>query len=435
MDEAIIKLFGKLVGPAAVIAAGSMGAGSVAALILAGAWFRYDLLWVVLFMLPLFVVAVDSSSRIGTVNRGEGMLSIVSRHIHPSVAWLFLLINVPIHIFVAMGQFSVMTSAFLSLFGMNPPDLQTPQTPIDDYMLIEIFTSIVLAGFVVWLVLSKGYARMQKAMTAMMILMFICFLAIAMRAFGESGEILAGFIPKIPEDLVATGRDAVRLSSGSMIAIVGGAIAPGALLVIPYLSSDASKGRINLRRDLRKFTVNLGVIFGAYSMFILISGGYALYPLPNHADIQTVGEAGQVLTKAVPQSIELIGPTIFALGLFVAAMTTLVVSVQVVIYLSLDLFKKSWTFTGENLLYRRLVILVTLVSGALAPVWSFPALLKVILLMGVNVLVIPLVIIAMIYLLNRRAVMGEHTAGPGRNVLLVLCLIVAVVLAVNQFSG
>ena len=105
----LTRLFKNLVGPGAVIAAGTMGAGAVASLILAGAWFRYDLLWVVLFMLPLFVVAVDSSSRIGTVNRGEGMLTIVSRYINPSVAWLLLLINVPIHILVAMGQFSMMT--------------------------------------------------------------------------------------------------------------------------------------------------------------------------------------------------------------------------------------------------------------------------------------------------------------------------------------
>ena len=59
--------------------------------------------------------------------------------------------------------------------------------------------------------------------------------------------------------------------------------------------------------------------------------------------------------------------------------------------------------------------------------------LKVVLLMGVNVLVIPLVITAMIYLLNRRAVMGEHTASPVRNIFLVLCLIVSLVLAVDKF--
>lgn len=61
--------------------------------------------------------------------------------------------------------------------------------------------------------------------------------------------------------------------------------------------------------------------------------------------------------------------------------------------------------------------------------------LKVVLLMGLNVFVIPLVLMAMIYLLNRRAVMGEYTASLARNGLLVLCLIVSLVLAVDSFPG
>ena len=99
----------------------------------------------------------------------------------------------------------------------------------------------------------------------------------------------------------------------------------------------------------------------------------------------------------------------------------------------LDMVGKPWTFSDDNRLYRSLVIPVTLLIGVLAPLWSFPALLKVILIMGVNVLVVPLVVATLIYLLNRRAVMGQYTAGPVRNVLLVLCLCLAVVLAAVQF--
>ncbi len=424
-------LFRNLLGPAAVIAAGTMGAGAVASLILAGAWFRYDLLWVVLFMLPLFVAAVDSASRIGAVNRGTGMLAIVGRNIHPSVAWLLLLINVPLHLFVAMGQFSVMTSAFLSLFGVHPPTGQSPADYAAMYDWLEIATSIGLAVMVLWVVLSHGYDRMQKAMTVMMVAMFVCFLLIALRSFGDLGDILAGFIPRIPEDLPADG--AVRTATGSIIAMVGSAIAPGALLVIPYLSSDASTGALQLREDLKKSILNLGVIFGAYAMFILIAGGYALYTLPNHADIDTVHEAGQVLTTAFPAAIGFIGPMIFTVGLFIAALTTLVVCIQVINYLTLDALGGDWTYSSDNRTSRRLLIAVTLISGLLAPVWTFPALLKVVLLMGANVLVIPLVIGAMIYLVNRKAVMGDHTASPIRNTLLGLALLLSIVLAIDKF--
>ena len=427
----IARLFRGLIGPAAVIAAGTMGAGAVASLILAGAWFRYDLLWVILLMLPLFVAAVDSSSRIGAVNHGIGMLSIVRQNIHPSIAWLLLLINVPIHLLVAMGQFSVMTAAFLSMFGMHPPTGASPADYVSTYGWLEMSTSICLAVAILWVVLSHGYDRMQKAMTLMMVAMFFCFLLIALRSFGEIGEILAGFVPRIPPDLPAT--DATRSSTGSIIAIVGSAIAPGALLVIPYLSSDAGSGSTTLRRDLRKSILNLGFIFGAYAMFILIAGGFALYPLRDHADIQTVHEAGQVLTAAFPQAVSAIGPTIFTIGLFIAALTTLIICIQVIVYLTLDAFGLDWAYTDTNRVYRRLLVIVTVTAGVLAPMWTFPALLKVVLLMGANVFVIPLVIAAIIYLLNRRAVMGAHTAGSLRNVLLVLTLLVSIILAVDKF--
>ena len=58
----VSRLFSRIVGPAAVMAAGTMGAGAAASLILAGAWFGYELLWVIPVVVPLFVISVDSAS-------------------------------------------------------------------------------------------------------------------------------------------------------------------------------------------------------------------------------------------------------------------------------------------------------------------------------------------------------------------------------------
>lgn len=419
----------ELVGPAAVIAAGTMGAGAVAALLLAGAWFRYDLLWVVLLMLPLFVVAVDSASRIGSVNRGQGMLAIMGQHIHPSLAWLILLINVPVHLLVAMGQLSVMTSALLSLLGLSSGEAGGNES---NQLMVEVIASAGIAILVLWLILSQGYQRMQKAMTALMVVMFVCFLLVAIRSFVDAPAILAGFVPSIPPDLEAA-DGSIRISTSSIIAIIGSAIAPGALLAIPYLTSDASQGKVDLDRDLRQFTLNLGVIFGAYAMFVLIAGGFALFPQPDHASIDSVQRASGVLGDAFPASIAMVGPTIFTIGLLVAALTTFVICVQVIVYLTLDMAGQSWSFTNDNKLFRRGVIIVTVISGVLAPWWTFPALLKVVLLMGVNVIVIPLIMGGILFLLNKSKVMGEHTASPVRNGLLVLCLGLTLMLAVYKF--
>jgi len=57
-------VFARLVGPAALTAAGMIGAGAVATRLLAGAWFGFDLLWVALYVIPMVIFTLDSASRV-----------------------------------------------------------------------------------------------------------------------------------------------------------------------------------------------------------------------------------------------------------------------------------------------------------------------------------------------------------------------------------
>lgn len=430
--EWIRRLAGGIIGPAAVMAAGTMGAGAVASLILAGAWFRYDLLWVILFMLPVFVVGVDSASRIGSLNREQGMFSLIGERIHPGIAWLLLAINIPVHLFIIMGQMSVMSSSLMSLFGLYPPEADASGRYLQTYRWAEIGLPVVCAAGILWLVLSQGYERMQKIMTVLMVSMAVCFLVVALRGFSEIADIVMGFIPTIPEDLPIPGTDDKRLSSSSITSIVGSAIAPAALLGMSYLSIDAHGGEATLKRDFRKSLLNLGVIFGAYAMFVLIAGGYALYSLENHAQIDTIHEASKVLVRAFPESIAYAGPVVFAAGVFIAAITTVVLAAQLSTYFCLDVFGKPWRFSADNRPYHYLLIFFIVVPALLAPFWDFPALLKVVLLMGVNVIVIPLVFVIVIFMVNRKEIVRQHTAEWWRTLILLAGLFLSIALGAEK---
>ena len=420
------------VGPTAVIAAGTMGAGAIASFLTAGAWFRYDLLWVLLFMLPIFVIGVDSSSRIGALNSEHGTLSLIRKHLHPGLAWTLLLINIPVHVFIIMGQTSVMTSSLTALAGFFPPEAGSSDEYAQTYTYVDFALSIACAIAILWLILSQGYDRMQKAMSGLMIAMFACFLIVAFRGFSEFGEIIKGFVPKIPEDLPVPGTGDYRLASSSMIGMVGSAVAAGGLLGMPYFTSDAGGGESDLSKGFRQSLINLGLIFGCYSVFVVIAGGYALFPLENNAHIDAVHEASRVLSRAFPQSLEFLGPLIFSVGVFMAAMTTFIVAAQVSTYFCLDLLNKNWQFTPDNRLYHRVLTGFVVIPAALAPFWSFPALLKVVILMGVNVIVIPLVFVSIVYMVNSKKVVGEHRAEWWRNLILVAGLLLAVALAAEK---
>lgn len=430
--ELLRRLFGNLLGPAAVMAAGTMGAGAAASLILAGAWFQYSLLWVIPLILPLFVISVDSASRIGLLNPDTGMLSQIRQSIHPLVAWLIFAINVPVHLLIGMGQMSVLTSALMSLFGWYPPLESSAQDYASHYQLAEVALSFLAGLGVLWLLTSGGYQRMQKIMTGLMIVMFIGFFIVAATGLQDFVAILNGFVPQLPPDLPVPGSDVVRSSSGSMIAIVGSALAPAALLGIPYMCADNLRGKPDLPAELRKSVLNLGVIFGGYSIFVIIAGGFALYPLVDHARIDTVHEAGRVLVNAFPAALGFMGPFIFTLGLLIAALTTFVVVVQVMCYFCLDMVGANWRDTTGNRNFKWLLAAWVLVPAVLAPFWSFPALLKVLLLMGFNAIVIPLVLLVVLVLVNQPRLMGAHRAGMPRNVVLLLALLLSLWLMVEK---
>ena len=417
------------------MAAGTMGAGAVATFILAGAWFRYDLLWVVVAILPLFVIFVDSASRIGLLNTDKGILSLIRSNIHPSVAWFILLINVPVHLLVGMGQMSVMTSALMSVFTIYPPEAAATSDYVQNYRIAEAILSLVVASGIYWLLSSNGYERMQKAMTSLMIVMFVCFLVVALRGFQEFPAILNGFIPSIPDDLEVPGSDSLRLSGQSIMAIIGTALAPAALLGIPYMSADNARGTPDLKREFHKAVVNLGVIFGCYSIFVVVAGGFALYGLADHVQIDTVHEAGRVLVKAFPAGLGFLGPLIFSIGICLAALTTFVVVVQVISYWLLDMFGYDWHDRADNVAFKHMLKFWIFVPAILAPFWNFPALLKVLLLMGVNALLIPMVMIVVIILVNRPQVMGRNRANLARNVVLTIGAIISIWLSIVKLPG
>ncbi len=416
-----------MIGPTAVIAAGTMGAGAVASFLLAGAWFRYDLLWVIPLMLPVFVVSVDTASRIGALNPSKGMFSLIRERLHPGLVWFLLAINVPVHVLIIMGQLSVMNDATLSMAGQALGNSVT-LSPLAGAAL-----SLALACLVLWLVFSSGYERLQRVMTGLLVAMFLCFLAVALRGFSEWRPILGGFIPSLPPDLPVPGTGVSRSASASVIAMLGSAIAPAALLGMPYLSADGGNSPSRLRESFRRAVLNLGLIFGAYAVFVVIAGGFALYPLENNAGLDDVARASAVLDGVFPGALGALGPLVFAGGVFIAALTTLVVAAQITVYFLLDTLGRDWTFAAENRGYHVLVGAIVIGAALLAPHWSFPALLKVVLLMGINVLVIPVAFVIVLLLANSDEVMGQWRAEWWRNALLGLGLVVSLALAVQKF--
>lgn len=416
-----------IIGPATIITAGAMGTGSTASLLLSGAWFRYDLLWVTVVILPFYIVMMDSASRVGVQYGNRGMITVIRETISPYLAWLIFLAHIPLHFLLVMGNMSVMTSSLLAVIGINP-GTAIGESGSNIYQRYEIGLSLLFALSISGLMISGGYAAIRNILAALIFILFICICLVAISGFSEWRDILSGLWPQIPDSITSSSSGKVRSSMGSIIGLAGAIIAPSAILGISYMSADNNVRPEGFQRELKSGIINYGLIFGGYSVLVLIAGAYSLHKLPEHAEIELVHEAGRVLTGVFPEKYNYLSTIIFSIGLFLCALTTLVVVVQISAYFCLDILGKNWRYLKTNKPYIVLVAAWTIIPSIVAPLWQFPALLKIILIVGVNLVIAPGVIAVIIFLINNKEAMKSYSAGLLRNVLLLTSFFITLVI-------
>jgi len=440
MDGALIMLqrastmFSRFVGPAALTAAGMIGAGAVATRLLAGAWFGFQLLWVALYVIPMVIFTLDSASRVAVVNKGRGMLAMVRDEIGPWLAWTVFLAAFGVNIVVNMSQMAAMAEGAYGAFGMLPPSSVT--VPF-------VALTVVLTAGTVSLAVLGGYKRVEKIMTFLLVAKLICFIIVAAKGLFDWytwPALVHGLVPTIPADEQVVGSTRVREGFTQMMAIAGQALPPTVFLTYGYLASNAGYTTADVKKAFWKTVQNLGVIWGLFSVVVIVAGTTALHNVytgtgpsflgvTHYSQIESIPVAGQVLGPAFPGFLGFLAPRFFSLGLVGAGFTTLISVSLTMTYFCMDIGRRDWRFTRDNRPFMIVFALWIAIPALLTPFWALPALLKAIIAMTGNLLLAPLAIAIIFYFVNRPS-MGEFKAGFGRNAVLAITLTFALTLGV-----
>jgi Mn2+/Fe2+ NRAMP family transporter len=435
----IVEFFTRLVGPAALTAAGMIGAGAVATRLLGGAWFGFDLLWVALIIVPMVVVTLDSASRVGILSPGRGMIEMVRSEIGEWLAWVIVVPTALVNVVVNMSQMSAMVEGTYGALGMLPPTESNPGL---------VAATLALTGLTVIAGVLGGYKRVEKVMTALLLVILACFIIVAIKGLLDWRTWVAlgqGLVPNVPADIPVVGTDRVRSGFTQMMAIAGQGLAPAVFLSYGYLASNAGYSPADIRRTFWKTVQNLGVIWGLFSVVVIVAGATALHAVytgdgpaylgvRHYSQIESIAVAGQVLGPALPGALGFMAPRLFSLGLFAAAFTTLISVALTMTYFCLDVARKNWKFTDDNTPFKAIFAAWIAIPALVAPFWTLPALLKAILAMVGNLLMAPIAMAVIIYFVNQPR-LGEFRAGPARNALLIVTLTFAVALVANGLRG
>ena len=435
----ILDFFTKLVGPAALTAAGMIGAGAVATRLLAGAWFGFDLIWIALYIVPMVIITLDSASRVGILSQGRGMIEMVRTDIGEWLAWVIVVPTALVNIVVNMSQMSAMVEGAYGAAGMLPP--AEPNAGL-------VLATLALTGLTLVAAVLGGYKRVEKIMTALLLVILACFVVVAIKGLLDWRTWMAlgqGLVPQIPADVPVVGSDRVRTGFTQVMAIAGQGLAPAVFLSYGYLASNHGYTAADVKRTFWKTVQNLGVIWGLFSVVVIVAGATALHAVytgngptylgvSHYSQIESIPVAGQVLGPALPGALGFLAPRLFSLGLFAAAFTTLISVALTMTYFCLDIARRNWKFTDDNTLFKIVFATWIAVPALVAPFWQLPALLKAILAMVGNLLMAPIAVAVILYFVNRPS-LGQFKANAGRNAVLVATLLFAIALVAQGIGG
>ena len=438
----IVTIFTKFVGPAALTAAGMIGAGAVSTRLLAGAWFGFDLMWVALGVVPMVIFTLDSASRVGILSGGRGLLDMVRTEIGAWLAWFIFVPMALVNVVVNMSQMSAMVEGSYGALGLLPP------AGAVEGGLTLIIATVVLTAVTVAAAVLGGYKRMEQIMTALLVVILVCFIVVAIKGLLDWQTWIAlgqGLIPSIPADVPVVGATASRSAMTQIMGIAGQALPPAVMLSYGYLATNSGYTAADIKPSFWRTVTNLGVIWGLFSVVVIVAGATALHAVytgsgptylgvSHYSQIQSIPVAGQVLGPAFPGALGFLAPRFFSLGLIAAAFTTLISVALTMTYFCLDIARKNWRFTNDNRLFKIVFATWIAVPALVAPFWQLPALLKAILAMVGNLLMAPIAVAVIIYFVNQRR-LGEFKANSARNAILAITFLFALGLVINGLVG
>ena len=273
MLQRVSDVFARFVGPAALTAAGMIGAGAVATRLLAGAWFGFDLLWVALLVIPMVIFTLDSASRVGVMSGGRGLLDMIRTDLGEWLAWVVFLPMALVNVVVNMSQMSAMVEGAYGAMGMLPPAGE--QTVGLFVVTIALTVTTVVAAVL------GGYRRMEKIMTALLVVILVCFIVVAIKGLLDWQTwkaLAAGLIPTVPASVpVLDHPERSRNGLTQIMAIAGQALPPAVLLSYGYLSANSGYTAADIKRTFWKTVTNLGVVWGLFSVVVIVAGATALH--------------------------------------------------------------------------------------------------------------------------------------------------------------
>jgi len=373
-----------ILGPGVITASAGNDAGGIATFASVGADHGYTLLWILIPLTLSLGIVQEMCARMGAVT-GKGLSDLIRERF--GVRWTAF---VMIALLIANGGVTV--SEFVGIAASM------------ELLGVARYVSVPIAAVAIWWLVVKGsYRRVERVFLAMS-LVFLTYVVSAFLAHPPWGTVARGLV-----------HPQFQLTSAylfTIVAVIGTTISPYMQVFIQ--SSVVEKGVRVENYSLTRADVWIGTVFAILIVFfIVVSTAATLHVHGEH--IETAAEAARALRPVAGSYAEIL----FAVGLFGASMLAAGVLPLATAYSISEAFGfekgVSSSFREAPIFIGVFTFLVAL--GALIATLPGLPLFRVLLVTQViNGLLLPVVLIAILRLVNNRELMGAHVNGPLYNI-------------------
>ncbi len=396
-----ILLFFAIVGPGFITANVDNDANGITTYSQAGAQFGYALLWTMIPVTVSLIVIQEMSARMGAVT-GKGLSDLIREEFGIRPTFLMMTALVIVNFGNIMGEFSGIALS-LQLFD------------------VPTYVSVPICAVIVWFIVVMGsYRGVEKVFLAASLFYVAYIIAGVIAQPNWKTAALQTFIPPKAAEL----RNSSYIYM--VIGIVGTTIAPWMQFYLQ--SSVVEKGISKQQYKLSRLDVIVGCIFtDIVAWFIIIACAVTLFAT-GHKNIDSAAAAAQALRPlAGKYAYLLFAAGFFNASLFAASILPLSTAYSVCEGMGFESGVER-KFKEAPVFYWLYTVLIIAGAGVIL-IPNLPLLKLQILSQVVNGFLLPVVLIFMLLLINKKELMGSYTNSRLFNMLAWGTTVVLIVLS------
>lgn len=374
------------VGPGALVAAAFIGPGTVTACTLAGANYGYVLIWALVFATLSTIILQDMSARLGAGGRiglGEALMQSVS------TGWMKWVLGGLVFAALAIGNSAYEAGNLAggalgaeALFGKGAPGKRG---------LVLGLAAVAATALII-----GEYKWLERILVCLVLIMCAAFIIAVFIVRPDVSSMFGGFIPRIPSggDLTA-------------IALIGTTIVPYNLFLHAAAARrkwDSAAGLSEARRD-SGFSIGLG---GLVSILILSTAASTLFG----AGIDVSNAAD--MARAIEPAFGVSGRYLVGIGLLAAGLTSAITAPMATGYALSELFGGDEVRRQR---YFQATALIVLAIGTALSLLNIKPTELILVAQYANGLLLPIVAVFLLWVMNRKALLGDHVNGLLSNIL------------------